>query len=80
MDWVLHLEDKVAVWIKKPRSGTSLVVQWLGLCDPNANYANGPGLIPGQGTGSHVPHLRVPALQIKIPRNHNEDPTQPNEQ
>ena len=31
-------------------SGTSLLVQWLRLCAPNAE---GPGLIPGQGTGSH---------------------------
>ncbi|TEA39746.1 hypothetical protein DBR06_SOUSAS31510016, partial [Sousa chinensis] len=29
----------------------SLVVQWLRLCAPNAG---GPGLIPGQGTRSHM--------------------------
>ena len=31
--------------------GTSLVVQWLRLCAPSAE---GPGLIPGQGTRSHM--------------------------
>ena len=33
------------------RHGTSLVAQWLGLDAPNAG---GPGLIPGQGTRSHM--------------------------
>ena len=31
--------------------GTSLVVQWVRLCTPNAG---GPGSIPGQGTRSHM--------------------------
>ena len=31
--------------------GTSLVVQWIELCAPNAG---GPGSIPGQGTRSHM--------------------------
>ena len=35
--------------------GISLVVQWLRLCAPNAG---GPGLIPGQGPGSHLLQLR----------------------
>ena len=35
--------------------GTSLVVQWLRLHAPNAG---GTGLIPGQGTRSHMPQLR----------------------
>ena len=43
---------------------TSLEVQWLRLCTPNAG---GPGLIPGQRTRSHMPQLRVPTLQVKIP-------------
>ena len=43
--------------------GTSLVVQWLRLCAPNAR---GPGLIPGQGTRSHMPQLRVCMMQLKI--------------
>ena len=34
---------------------TSLVVQWLRLHAPNAGD---PGLIPGQGTRSHMPQLR----------------------
>ena len=32
-------------------TGTSLVAQWLRLRAPNAR---GPGLIPGQGTRSHM--------------------------
>ena len=46
------------------RIGTSLVVQWLRLCPPNAW---GPDLTPGQGTRSHMRQLRVPMLQLKIP-------------
>ncbi|TEA34510.1 hypothetical protein DBR06_SOUSAS10710064, partial [Sousa chinensis] len=42
----------------------SLIVQWLRLCSPNAG---GLGSIPGQGTGSHMPQLRVHMLQLKIP-------------
>ena len=34
--------------------GTSLVVQWLRPCAPNAA---GPGLIPGQGSRSHMLQL-----------------------
>ena len=41
-----------------PQGGTSLVVQWLRLC---ALHAGGPGLIPGQGTRSHMPQLRPSA-------------------
>ena len=36
-------------------TGTSLVVQWLRLCDPNAG---GMGLIQGQETGSCMPQPR----------------------
>ena len=43
--------------------GTSLVVQWLRFHAPNA----GPSSIPGQGTRSHMPQLRVPMPQPKIP-------------
>ena len=44
--------------------GTSLVVKWLRLSTPNAG---GPGLIPGQGTRSHMPQLRPSiAQEIKI--------------
>ena len=44
--------------------GTSLVVQWLRLRAPNAG---GLGSIPGQGTRSHRPQLRVCRLQLKNP-------------
>ena len=40
-----------------------LVVQWLRLCIPNAGNK---GLIPRQGTRSHMPQLRVHMLQLKI--------------
>ena len=42
--------------------GTSLVVQWLSLCTPNAGDV---GKIPGQRTRSHIPKLRVHMLQVK---------------
>ena len=45
--------------------GAFLVVQWLRLHAPNAG---GRGLIPSQGTGSHMPQLRVCMLQLKIPQ------------
>ena len=43
--------------------GTSLVVQALRLCTPNAG---GSGPIPGQVTGSHTPQLRVCTSQLNI--------------
>ena len=43
--------------------GTFLAVQWLRLHTPNAG---GPGLIPGQGTRSHMWQLRVLMPQLKI--------------
>ena len=42
--------------------GPSLVVQWLKLC---ASNARGLGLIPGQGTRSHMQQLRVCLSQLK---------------
>ena len=36
--------------------GTSLVIQWLRFCAANAGAL---GLIPGQGTKSHMPQLGV---------------------
>ena len=39
--------------------GTSLVIQGLRIHTPNAS---GMGLIPGQGTGSHMLQLRVPCV------------------
>ena len=44
---------------------TSLVVQWVRLCTPNAG---GQGSIPGQGTRSHMPQLKIPHAAAKIPR------------
>ncbi|TEA25426.1 hypothetical protein DBR06_SOUSAS11710014, partial [Sousa chinensis] len=41
----------------------SLVVQWLRLHAPKAG---GQGSIPGQGTRSHMPQLRVHTSQLKI--------------
>ena len=38
------------------KGGTSLVVQWLRLCVPNAG---GPGSVPRQGSRFHMPQLRV---------------------
>ena len=45
--------------------GASLVVQWLRF----HAAGRGPGSIPGQGTRSHMPQIRVCM--------HNEDPAQP---
>ena len=49
--------------------GTSLVAQWLSLHAPNAG---GPGLIPGQGTRSHM-HAATKSLHAttKKPASHN---------
>ena len=44
--------------------GTSQVVQWLGLCAPNAG---GPGSIPGQGTRSCMMQLKILHAATKIP-------------
>ena len=44
-------------------TGTSLVVQTLRLCAPNAG---GPSLIPGQVTRSHMLKLRASMPQLKI--------------
>ena len=40
------------------------MVQWLRL---QAHNARGPGLIPSQGTRSHMPQLRVHMPQLKSP-------------
>ena len=57
------------------QSGTSLVVQWVGLCTPNAG---GQGLIPGRGTRSRT-HAATKSLHAgtKSPRAATEDPEQP---
>ena len=68
MPVVTHLEKYL--W------GTSLVVQWLRLCTPNAGT---PGSIPGQGTGSHMPQLKLlnAAMIIDDPVCCNQDLAQP---
>ena len=44
--------------------GASLMVQWLRFHAPNAG---GLGSIPGQGTRSHMPRLRVPVKEkVKV--------------
>ena len=55
--------------VKSTSGGISLVVQWIRLCPPNAG---GPGLIPGQGTGSHM-HAVTKSLHAttKEPASHN---------
>ena len=47
---------------KNINSRTSLVVWWLRLCTP---YAGSPGSIPGQGTGPHMPQLKIPCVVSK---------------
>ena len=48
-----------------PPLGTSLVVQWLRFHVPNVS---GIGLIPGQGTRSHIQKLGVHMPQLKTPK------------
>ena len=43
--------------------GTSLVVQWLRIHNPNAG---GLGSIPGQGIKAHIPRLKRSNQQLKI--------------
>ena len=38
------------------------MAQWLRLMLPNAE---GPGSIPGQGTSSHTPQLKIPCAAVK---------------
>ena len=47
------------------RPGTSLVIQWLRLHAPKAGA---PGSIPGQGTRSHMPQLKILHAATKIRR------------
>ena len=69
---ILHL-GKLRMYIVS----TSVVVQWLRLCAPNAK---GPGSIPGQGTRFHMLQLRFCILQLNMlcatmetedPKSHN---------
>ena len=47
---------------KPQEGGTSLEVQWPRLCAPSAG---GLGSLPGPGTRSHLPQLRVPPATTK---------------
>ena len=49
--------------IKIESEGTSMVVQWLRLCPPNAG---GPGSICGQGTRSHTLQLKTSHATTKV--------------
>ena len=60
----LSTVEKGVIDLERGR-GTSQVAQWLRLQAP---YAGCPGLIPGQGTRSHMPQLGVCMLQLKILR------------
>ena len=55
---------------KKDTLRTSQVVQWLRLLSPNAK---GWGLIPGQGTRSHMLQQKIPhdATKIEDPKDLN---------
>ena len=48
---------------------TSLEVQWLRLHAPSAQH---PGLIPGQGTRSHMPHRRLKILHATTKTRHSQ--------
>ena len=56
-------KDAFLLCIVSEGFGPSLV-QWLRL---HAPHAGGLGSIPGQGTRSHMPQLRVHTQQLKIP-------------
>ena len=56
------MASNLEIGIYSSHSGTSLVVQWLGLC---AQFGGGAVSIPGWGTGSHMPQLRVHMLQLR---------------
>ena len=74
-----NMKPRLCVCVKT-EMWTSLVVQWLRLCAPNARGPrSGPGLIPGQETRSHMPQLRVHMLQLKIAPATTEDPACCNE-
>ena len=48
--------------MQNPNKGTSLVVQWIRLCAPNAGAV---GLIPDQETRSCMPQFKIP---LKVPQ------------
>ena len=63
VSWLIHTETERLNSRRYVILGISLVVQWLRLSSPTAG---GPGLIPGQGTRSHLLQLRVHILQLEI--------------
>lgn len=57
------MTDITSKFITSISWGTSLMVQWLRLCAPNAG---GLGSIPGEGIRSHTPQLEIPNAATKI--------------
>ena len=57
-----ELQEFGNIHIKMAFMGTSLTVQWLRLCTPNAR---GTGLIPDQGTNTSAPHSGVMVTSLK---------------
>ena len=66
--WTRHGRREAEWKIQEGALGTSLVVQWLRVCTPNAG---GLGSIPGQGTRSHMPRLKSPYATTKYPTHGN---------
>ena len=66
--WCWEIRVQTVTW--DGAKGTFLVVQWLRLHAPNPG---GPGSIPGQGTSSHMPQLKIPHAVMKTvgPSVHN---------
>ena len=66
LNWTDFTLARLAIFKKSTNRNhqTSLVVQWLRLCTPNAG---GLGLIPGQRTRSHISQLRVWMPKLKDP-------------
>ena len=84
LNWILLLRHSKLCWLqsknifcegkkikrkkKRPHPRTSLVVQWLRLCAPDAGDL---GSIPGEGTGSYRPPWRSFVPQLR-PENERE--------
>ena len=54
-----------SVLYRNIKTVNSLVVQWLRLCAPSVG---GLGSIPGQGTRSHMPQLKILCAATKSQR------------
>ena len=57
-----YSQVRKTVSLSKRGEGTSLVVEWLGLPAPKAR---GLGSVPGQGTRSHMLHVKIPSAIAK---------------